>query len=99
MQDDFITTVDCCTYYQVETSFIAALHNHGLISIIEKEDKEFVQIDELKKLEKYIRLHYDLNINFEGIEVVEELINRMELLQHELTRLKNRLLLYEKLPT
>ena len=39
--------------------------------------------------------NYDLSINLEGIDAIHHLLNRVEKLQAEVFRLKNRLLLYE----
>jgi hypothetical protein len=59
------------------------------------EEKEFVPEEELVLLEKMIRLHHELDINFEGVEAISYLLMRMEKMQQELTEVKNRLRLYE----
>jgi len=51
--------------------------------------------EEIQTIEKMIRLHYDLEINLEGIEAISHLLKRVDGLQEELTSLKNRLSLYE----
>ncbi len=53
-------------------------------------------MDKLKDLEKFIRLHYELDINTEGIDAIAQLLNRVENMQDEITRLKNRLRFYEE---
>ncbi len=42
-----------------------------------------------------MRLHYDMEINVEGIEAINYLLQRMKTLQAEMVSLKNRLRLYE----
>jgi hypothetical protein len=42
-----------------------------------------------------VRLHYDLDINLEGIEAITYLLNRVKNMQAEIIALKNRLRLYE----
>jgi hypothetical protein len=51
--------------------------------------------EELSKAEKIVRLYKDLDINLEGIEVINQLLYRIEILQGEIISLKNRLRLYE----
>ena len=84
-----------CTHYNAEFTFINALHQNGLIEIITVEETPFIQEDDLQKLEKIVRLHYDLHINIEGIETILELLTRVENMQQEMAVLRNRLGLYE----
>ena len=42
-----------------------------------------------------IRLHYDLDINLEGIETIFHLLERIETLQHEMHELRKKIGLYE----
>ncbi len=42
-----------------------------------------------------IRLHHELNVNIEGIDVVFNLLEKEKELREELIALKNRLKLYE----
>jgi hypothetical protein len=59
-----------------------------------KENTHYLPIQQLPKAEKILRLHSDLDINLEGIAVITRLLNRMEKMQNEITRLKNKLDLY-----
>ena len=47
-----------------------------------------------KQVEKMIRLHYDLNINLEGVDVIYNLLNQVNSLKKEITDLQNKLLFY-----
>ena len=42
-----------------------------------------------------IRLHYELDINIEGIDAISHLLQRVDQLQDELRIMKNRLSRYE----
>ena len=88
--NDLIPTEDFCHYYNVETSFITTLENSGLIKIMSIEHAQFVPIDEIKKLEKIVRLHYDLDINVEGIETIFHLLEKIERMQEEIRLLNNK---------
>jgi hypothetical protein len=96
MQDeDLILTVEFCRHYQVEPSFLHSLGEYGLIELREVESQEYIHKDALIELEKFIRLHYDLNINMEGLDAIEHLLQRVKDMQQELTLLRNRLRIYE----
>lgn len=95
MPEHLISTEDFCSHYKVEYSFINLLQEHGLIEIITIEENSFIDHDHLKNVERLVRLHYDLDINLEGIEAITYLLNRVKNMQEEITALKNRLRLYE----
>lgn len=84
-----------CKHYKVETSFFTGLKDHGLIEITTIEQSNCIHEDHMHTIEKIIRLHQDLHLNFEGIDTVFNLLNRIEALQSELQSVKNRLGLYE----
>jgi chaperone modulatory protein CbpM len=84
-----------CTYYQIELSFIHSLQDYGLIEVVREADDEFIPENQLGALERMIRMHYELDINLEGIDAISHLLERVEEMQHEMTRLQNRLRFYE----
>jgi hypothetical protein len=84
-----------CLHYNIEISFVDALNKMGLIHIEIIEQNQFIHQDQIRDLEKIIRLHNELNVNLEGIDVVFNLLKKERELQNELNALKNRLRLYE----
>jgi chaperone modulatory protein CbpM len=95
MPEHLISTQEFCTLYQVEYSFINSLQQHGLIEITTIDQHSFIDHDHLKNVEKLVRLHYDLDINLEGIEAITYLLNKVNNMQAEIMELKNKLSLYE----
>lgn len=91
---ELITQEECCTQYNIEVTFIQALNEYGLIEMITIEEKPFIPVSQLHELEKFIRLHYDLNINMEGIDVIANLLAKVKNLQTEIGYLKTRLQIY-----
>ena len=67
----------------------------GLIQIEIVEQNSFIHQDQIGDLEKIVRLHNDLNVNLEGIDVVFNLLEKELDLRNELNSLKNKLRLYE----
>jgi hypothetical protein len=90
-----ISTQTLCYNYNIEISFVTALNTMGLIQIEIIEEKQFIHQDQISDLEKIIRLHNELNVNLEGIDVVFNLLEKERALKDELNALKNRLRLYE----
>lgn len=95
IQEHLISTETICTHYSIEISFVDALNKMGLIQIEIIEQKQFIHQDQIGNLEKIIRLHNELNVNLEGIDVVFNLLEKEKELRNELIALKNRLRLYE----
>ncbi|WP_298368639.1 chaperone modulator CbpM [uncultured Lutibacter sp.] len=92
---DLILVEKLCSHYKIELSFFDALNNSKLIKIETFEQHQFIHKDEIGNLEKMIRLHKELNVNIEGIDVVFNLLKKEMKLRKELNALKNRLRLYE----
>lgn len=88
---DLIPAKDFCLHHNIEYSFISSLENSGLINVTSVKRSTFIHIDEMKKLEKFVRLRYDLDINLEGLETINHLLDKIEKMQQEIVRLKNRL--------
>jgi chaperone modulatory protein CbpM len=90
-----IAISDLCSSHNIELSFIDLLQEYGLVEFTWEANNRFIQAEQLETIEKYIHLHYDLEINIEGIETISHLLDRITALQHEITTLKNKLRLYE----
>lgn len=92
---NLISIQQFCTHYNVPKTFINALHEYDLIEITITEDENYLQTKQLYDVEKMIRLHYDLDINFEGIDAIYNLLKQVENLQAQIRILKNKLNSYE----
>lgn len=88
--DELIAVEDFCQFYDIEASFILSLEDSGLIEIARSEESSFIPYDEMPRIEKFMRMHYDLNINIEGLETIDYLLRKMESLQDELNRMRSR---------
>jgi len=94
MQADLITLNEFCTSHQVEISFIQSLEEFGLVETVVAGQSLCVYAAELPRLERIVRLHRQLDINPEGIDVIDQLLQRMEDMRHEIIELRNRLEFY-----
>ena len=84
-----------CQEYQIEINLINDLESFGLIETIVHNENKYLDKNQLVHVEKIIRLHNDLNINKEGIEIILDLLEKEKQLFSEIKYLKNRLDLYE----
>lgn len=94
-RENLISITEICTWHHVENSFIHSLSEVGLVEITRMEDQEFLEKEQLRELEKMIRLHNELQINLEGIDAIYHLLGRVSDLQEEVRMLRNRLRRYE----
>jgi len=96
MRTDYLIAVDeFCANHNIETSFINSLQENGLIEITTIKEAVFVDSAQLRQLEKIVRLYYELDINLEGIETINYLLQRISSLQDEVLLLRNTLSIYE----
>jgi hypothetical protein len=88
--ENLVSTSDICTYHEVEYTFISSLNEAGLVELKVVNHTTYIPESELQKLERMIRLHNDLEINIAGIEAITHLLERVEQMQEEMRRLRNR---------
>ena len=94
-EENLIPANEFCLHNNIEVSFIYSLQEYGLIEITTKEEQTFLSSSQLNELEKLMRLHYELDINFEGMDAVINLLKKLQEAEEEMNKLKNKLRLYE----
>lgn len=95
LTEEMIPAQQFCIYHDIEISFIHALHDYDLIEVIKLQEEIFVPKDQLQQLEKLVRLHYEMDINLEGIETITHLLQKVSMLQLHILELNNRLSSFE----
>ena len=95
MQTDLVIVSEYCQKCHIDPSFIILLEEGGLIDINITDGERYLFSSQLRDLEQYTRMYYDLSINIEGIEAIHHMLNRMRNLQAEIQSLRNRLHLYD----
>ena len=95
LTEEMISANEFCIYHNIELSFITSLKDSGLIDISTVGEKIFVSVSELSKVEKLVRLYYEMDINIEGIETITYLLQRLNEMQEQVVQLNNRLRMYE----
>ena len=94
-KEKLISIQEFCLHYKVPETFINSLYEYELIEIITTENTQYVSITKIKNIEKFIRFHYELDINIEGIHALSNLLDTVENLQDEIKKLNNKVDFYE----
>ena len=93
--ENLIQILEFCTCHNIEISFINSLYESGLIDIITIDETTYIPMEQMLQLEKIVHLHYELDINIEGIDAITHLLARIDSMQNNIVLLENRLGLYE----
>lgn len=93
--ENFIPINTLVIHYKMELSFFSNLIELGLVEIQTVEQVQYIHQDSICEIEKMIRMYQELDVNVEGIDVVFNLLQKIDVLKTELLTLRNRLSLYE----
>ena len=93
--ENLITVNDFCVYHNVEYTFIDYLADAGLVKVTTVNKTSCIPLEEIQKLERLVRLHNELEINEPGLATVNNLLQKIEDMQQEMSVLKSRLSIYE----
>ncbi len=91
MEKELILLTEYCKNSRAELDFILSLEREGLIIMEIRNNIKYLLLSQLKDMELFTRLHYDLSINIEGIDVIHNLLSRMEEMEQELVVLRRQL--------
>lgn len=88
MEATLFKIIDICQSNNIEITFIKELQQNGLIEITVIESQEFVYEDQVAQIQKYHNWYEDLELNIQGIEIVQHLLQKIENLQQQIKTLK-----------
>lgn len=97
MSEKKITYTECLQIYQVEETFLDQLQSSGLIEIVIEEDDRYIEYDYLQEIEQFVRWHYELEINMEGIEALHHMLQQVRKLQSDVEELRGELKFYKSI--
>lgn len=90
-ESSLVTVVSFCTAHGIEEDFIFKLEEYGLLHLVKMGDQNYLQYDELREIERFLRLHFDLDVNFEGLDCIRHMQDRISDLSDEIRRLRAKL--------
>ncbi len=95
-KNNLILVESLCRHYEVELSVFWSLNDMGLIQIETINEAPFIAEATLSDLDKIVRLHTELNLNWEAIDVVFNLLHQVDELQLALKSVRQKLDRYQK---
>lgn len=78
-----ISHSDLVKYYNIEIHFLDSLEEFGLLKTFEEDHVKYIYYEELPNLERFANWHYDLEVNLPGLEIIQNLLKKMEVLLSE----------------
>lgn len=91
MDKEMILLSEYCQNSCAELDFIMQLEEEGLIATEMHEELQYIHCSQLRDLDLFTRLHYELSINIEGIDVINNLLSKMQRMELELSVLRRKL--------
>lgn len=87
---DCISLRDVSNHFHIRIEECREFADFGLITILMKRDEPYIELQELERLKRIIRLYKNLGINKEGIEIILSMRNRIMDLQTEVGMLNRK---------
>ncbi|MDE5612935.1 MAG: chaperone modulator CbpM [Odoribacter sp.] len=91
METELIIIDEYCQKSHTDPTFLLSLEESGLIEIRTVDGERYLLASQLREVERYSHLYYDLSINLEGIDAIRHMLGRIEDLQNEIFRLRKQL--------
>lgn len=91
MEKEWILISEYCKNTYADTDFINSLEREGLLSIRMIDQVQYFHESQLDALELFSRLHYELSVNIEGIDIIQNLLFQIEEINKELIQLRREL--------
>lgn len=91
METGLIIIEEYCKNSRIESSFVTLLINEGLIDVEVANGQMYLYESQLAELDRFANLYYDLSVNVEGIDIIHNLLKKMEDMEKELYVLRKML--------
>lgn len=69
--------------YNIEITFFDSLEESGLLKTETENEIKYLLYEELPAFERFANWHYDLDVNIPGIEMIQNLLHKLERIQLE----------------
>ncbi|QXU51163.1 chaperone modulator CbpM [Chryseobacterium sp. D764] len=77
--------------YNIEITFFDELVDYGLLNIQIEDNIHYLMYDDLSELEKFANWYYDLEVNLPGLEVIHNMLKKLDALNRRNRELMNKL--------
>lgn len=86
---DRISREELVKIYNIEITFFDSLDESGLVKTETENNVKYLLYDELPTFERLTNWHYDLEVNLPGLEIIHNLLQKMEELREDNRRLRS----------
>ena len=86
---DRISREELVKIYNIEITFFDSLDESGLVKTETENNVKYLLYDELPTFERLTNWHYDLEVNLLGLEIIHNLLQKMEKLREDNRRLRS----------
>lgn len=93
--EQLILVSEFCAHHSLDVHFVYLLEQRGTIQTILVEQSVYLPNDQVGRLEKLVRLHRELAVHADDLDIIANLLERLEDVQEQVVRLQNRLAFYE----
>ncbi|MDW9380490.1 chaperone modulator CbpM [Chryseobacterium sp. JV558] len=77
--------------YNIEITFFDELVDYGLLNIQIEDNIHYLMYEDLPDLEKFANWYYDLEVNLPGLEVIHNMLKKLDALNRRNRELMNKL--------
>lgn len=77
--------------YNIEITFFDELVDCGLLKVQTENNTQYLMYEDLSAFERFANWYYDLEINLPGLEVIHNMLQKMEALKQKNRDLMNKL--------
>lgn len=78
MPTTYVTVQQFCSFHQCETVVVEEFLEHGIFRVQQQGEITVIPEPELPRLERALRLYFDLGVNAAGIDIILNLLDRLE---------------------
>lgn len=90
MKTGWIIIEEYCRFHNISPEFITLLQEEGLITLETDNNTRYISEHELADLERFVRLHNELEVNVAGITIIHRMRKQLEDLQSDIAVLRRR---------
>ncbi|MDC8104868.1 chaperone modulator CbpM [Chryseobacterium sp. PTM-20240506] len=75
--EERISREELVKIYNIEIAFFDELVDCGLLEVQTENDVRYLMYEDLPAFERFTNWHYDLEINLPGLEVINDMLQKM----------------------
>lgn len=74
----YISVQQFCSFHGCDTIIVEEFIEHGIVQVAQTDDAPVIPVTDVPRAERALRLHRDLGVNAAGIDIILNLLDRLE---------------------